>query len=74
MGRLEGFACVVKAPLPKTPTMDRVNARVMLNGGSKQLGLRGETAWSQATSVTFYSTFEVTESKYETEYQGYFFK
>ena len=28
MRKLEGFACVVKAPLPKVPTMDRDNARV----------------------------------------------
>ena len=28
MRKLEGFACVVKAPLPKVPTKDRVNARV----------------------------------------------
>ena len=28
MGMIEGFACVANAPLPKVPTMDRVNARV----------------------------------------------
>ena len=50
MRKLEGFVCVVKAPLPKVPTMDRVNARV----GSKRFGLRGETARSQATSVLLY--------------------
>ena len=52
MGKLEGFACVVEAPLLKVPTMDRVNARVSY--ASKQLGLRGEMAPSQATSILLY--------------------
>lgn len=70
MGKLEGFACVVEAPLLKVPTMDRVNARVSY--ASKQLGLRGEMAPSQATSILLY--LWITEPKYEMEYQGYFSK